>query len=583
MNTVINKRNPLIREIREEIDGIKGQISSLRYIVNSQKDIEGVNANEIQSEIQTLNDQKTFFKAQLRRAEVEIEKAELENESKKMEDRSSTIILNIETNELKMASLKRGVEDLKNQKKSLELLKKEGCEEVSEDIKKCKKEIKRQKKEIKEIKESNKSLLVSSSENLVKREILKAEIFNLEETTRLKNQLSGCKLALKQLHRNLAGQIVNNDDIEKKEALIKAEMKDIIKGILHSDSFLKIKTELISAKNTLATLEYLKSDGVKISKEEIKEAKRLVKGLESQINAEVKKTDLQKELKEANAELVNLKSCIGVSGIEDVSGAVKETEEKIARLNAGIEKITANSLGIVKSDSKAESKVSQSNTNEVNGTSGASKSWTALVTEELKKWLSENILTQALGADVQEVIVSTALLSLTNANLSPSNGASEVSLSMQSKLQGVATGACEKFCMTQVMQYLITNNPIFSAAYGVSIIASHCILGDGQLSTLIGKVKSFVIGESIKLAGTTFLGGLVTGGVGTLLAIPAGMYLAYNTRLRLSNTTSTTEENDGEETVAQVMNPLPTEDLSAGVWDMIADFTVETMYKKICS
>ncbi len=577
MNTIKHNNNPLIIEIKKEISEIKGQISSLQLIID-----EGLSTPEIQSEIQSLNDKKILFKAQLRRAEAEIKKIELENEFKQIEERSLTNIQNIDENTLNIASLKKGIEDLKNQKKSLKLLKKEHCKEVSpEDIKKCKKEIEKQKKEIKKIRDSNKLLLTSNSKNSVRHEILKAEIFNLEETTRLKNQLSGCKLALKQLHRNLAGSIVNKVDIEKEEALIKAEMKDIIKNLIHTESFLKVKTELISAKNTLATLEYLKNDNIEVPKKEIKETKKLIKKLEFQINAEVKKTNLQKELKEANTELVDLKSCVGIAGIEDISGAVKELEIKIAQLNIEVEKITTNNLGVAKPNSKPENKALDAN----EGTAAVetSESWTTLVAKELKKWLAENIVTQALSSDIQETIVSTALLSLTNANLIPSNSTSNENADVQSKLQEVATGACEKFCMTQVFQYLVTSNPIFSAAYGVSIIASHCILGDGQLSTLINKVKSFVIGETIKLAGTTFLGGLVTGGVGTLLAIPAGMYLAYNTGLRWNNTTSTTEENDGEEAAGQLINPLPTETLSAAVTDMIADFTVDTIYKKICS
>lgn len=132
--------------------------------------------------------------------------------------------------------------------------------------------------------------------------------------------------------------------------------------------------------------------------------------------------------------------------------------------------------------------------------------------------------------------------------------------------------------MTQVLQHLVSSNPIFSVAYGVAIIGSHCILGDVQMKTLLDKIKSFMIAESIKYTGAAILGGVVTGTVGTFAAIPAGLYIAYDIGSQWKAGAENNKESSGEH-----VNILPTQNLSAAAMDMIADLTVESIWGKICS
>lgn len=581
MNIHTVNKSQLIRDIKHEIDTIKNQISSLKYIVSSKNEIKDVNIPEIEAQIQKLQDQKLIFKAQLKRVKTEIEKNLLEDESKSISKRLLTNTNCVDQNNEKICSLESEISDLTNQLKTLKMLKEDGYQEgITDDIAQIEAKIIKNNCEIKKLQSADNPIWLSIDENSIQLDAIKTQIFNLEVTTKLKCELTACKIRLKELHRSLAGQIVHNEKIQQNEEDIKSEMKNIIKDIIHSESFFKVQSELRKSKEILATLEALKGEGEEISDREINDTKSRIKELENQIAAESEKTKLQVELKEARADLVNLKSCLGVKGIEDVSGKINETEIRIAKLDDEIARITTCSLNIAKPISERTAVHSkETNTSDSVVATDSSNSSAALMTQELQKWLAENMINEALGADIQEVIISAALLNLTKTKSSLPTGNQADDKSTQNKITTLAIGACEKFCMTQVLQFLVSKNPVFSAAYGVAIIANHCILGDAQLGTLISKVKSFMISESIKLTGTAVLGTLVTGTTATLAAIPAGLYLAYNAGSQYINTR--TAENSKEK-LAKI-NPVPTRDLSAAAMDMVADLTVESIWKKICS
>lgn len=571
MNTNTKYKNPLICEIKQDIYAIKSQISSLKYILDSKNEII-VNIPEIEAQIQDLHKQKLLFKAQLKRVKTEIEKTLLEDESTNISMRLLTNTNCVDQNNEKMGSLESEINDLTNQLKTLKMLEEDGYKEgVASDILQFEATIIKNNCEIKKLQTADNPVWLSIDENSMQLDAIKTQIFNLEVITKLKYELTDCKLRLKELHRSLAGQIIHDENIQRKEEAIKSEMKNIIKDIIHSESFFKIQLELRKSKEILASLEALKEEGEAISGEEINDTKRRIIELESQMVAELKKAALQVELKNARAELIDLKSCLGVKGIEDVSIIINEREIKVAKLDDEIARITTSSLNIAKPIS--ERMAIHSEEASANGTVVAPNS-SALMIQELQKWLAENMINEALGADIQEVIVSAAILNLTKTKKDLKTNSQADAKSTQNKITTLAVGACEKFCMTQVLQFLVSKNPIFSAAYGVAIIANHCILGDAQLTTLISKVKTFMIAESIKLAGTAVLGA----SAGTL-AVPAGLYLAYNVGSQYMNTD--TAEKSAEK-LARI-NPVPTQDMAAAAMDMVADLTVESIWKKICS
>jgi len=576
MNNTKNYNNTLIPGIKRDIDSLKGQISTLRYIMDPKNNVTGVNLAETEAQIQKLSDQKRIFKTQLKGFKAEIEKDALGEEAKRIEERLVTNTQSIDQNNEKFSSMEGEIERLNNELASLKLLEKDGYEGVGSLILQQEENIRQKKQEIEAIKNEVKPTWLCIEQSSLQLAGIKTKIFHVETITQLKCELESCKLRLKELHRGLAGQVIQSKEIEQKEEVIKAEMKNIIKDMIHSESFFKVQTELRKANETLASLEVLKSEGEEISDQEISDMIGRTKELEQQINAELRKTKLQIELKGARAELINLKSCIGVEGIEDVSGIIKEVEIRVVKLDDEIAQITTSSLNIAKPiseraviDSKGVSTNKEVNLSDTSG---------ALMTQELQKWLAEHMINEALGADMQEVIVAAALLNLTKSKVGVTNSQTE-DKSTQSKVTTLAMGACEKFCMTRVLQYLVSQNPVYSAAYGVAIIANHCILGDRQLSTLMSKVKGFIVAESIKVAGTTILGSIVTGTVGTFAAIPAGLYLMYNVG---SQYMSRNTAEKGEENPAKV-NPLPARDLSAAAIDMVADLTVESIWEKICS
>lgn len=587
--------NPLIRETKEAITNIKGQIATHQYIIASKDDNEKVDVAYHEKEIEELNNNKLLFKAQLKRIKAEIEKAEIEQESKGIEDRSVTAQEIICLNNEKINNLEVEILNLINELKTLKFIEEEGSNGVHDEVIELEKKLSQKNKELEELKIIDSPEWLAIDKNLSQQNKLKAQIDKIEETTNLKTQLMTCKRRLKELHKNLNGQIIDSLSIQKEEELIKSEMKNIIKDIIHSESFSKIKTALNNTKDIAANHELLKNEGIEISEEEFNKTKSRIEELEIQLNAEMNKVKLQSKLKKAREELINLESCVGIPGLEDISNNVNELKTKITSLDSAIAEITTRSLNLVKPTTKEivqeYEEVNTTQTTTVLGAANSSSSSATLMAQEVQKWLAENMLNEALDADVKEVIVSAALLNLARTKGESSTAQTVEEQSTRSKIKAVAVGACEKFCMSQLLQSLAWQNPLASAAYLVGIIGNHCILGDRQLSTLMQKVKSFMIGETIKLAGTTILGGLVTGTVGTLAAVPAGLYLTYNVGSQLKNKMSADkgkakdkdEEIETQKSTERAVNPIPTQHLAAAALDMVADLTVASIYGKICS
>lgn len=553
--------NLITKNIRSDISVITDQIASLKHIEkNENNEFNSDDVKLAQNEIKNLTDQQGKFKIQLSQAKFEFQKVELEKEKIRLTECRVS-------NDGKLAAISDTIIKEEEKLRLLENLlanfdelakfrsvhnEKQGCEQS---ILRCKNTISTLKTE-----ESKLSLLAKKDE--FDAQVIRAQIFNLNDMTRLKNQLIDCKSRLEQL------QLTSSIDRKNTEDLIRSEMKEIIKEMIHSKSYLSLMLELRKAKDCLANLEYLQNEGQAVEASEIDSLKNNIKLLEKQIELELTKVKLQEQLKEAQITLENLRPLLTVKGIEDVSKTVKEASQKVDDLTKEISKITAQSLAVVKS-------LDGRTVEQLPGNGMAFNiPGLGIVVEELQKWLSENILEETLDGDVQEVVITAALLQFTKVRNLGANQEGEAS-GIAAKVKEVAIGSCEKFCMGQVVQHIAAADPtvITGSMYVLGLLAQHFILGDGQLSTLAGKVGKFAVAETIKTAGNFVLGGALVGVVGSSFAITASAYITYLVLISLFSS-------GNMKTGSQID---PTADISAAGIDMLADATVTAIFDSIIS
>lgn len=559
-----NNTSKIITELQHDIDSITSQIASLKLIErNDNKEFGNIDTGSIQFQIKELTNDQAVFKTQLAQAKCELQKAELANEIKLITDRTVSNDADIACyqgeifmQEASLAELEATLVDLKAISK---------WENVSTQLTECEASIAKCQEAIAKVKTKRNELSQSIEKNEFKTKILKAQILNLDEMTSLKNKLIDCKTRLKKLQLT---QAADSPDSQKAEELLKLEMKGIIKEMIHSKSFLSLQLELRKSRDYLANLEFLLSQNHKVDANEIKCTTRNIELIEKQIEFEITKAKLKDELQTAQLTLLNLSPLLGMTDIEDISKTVNEAALKVIELTNEITKITVQSLAVIKSINDRTVEVLPGIAMETNQNVFS----IGMMMGELQKWLSENILQESLGGNIQEAIVSTALLKITKTNSKNLTKTSEAEdVGMTKKVKSLAAGTCEKFLMGQAVEQIATANPIVGAVYAAGVVTQHCLLDDGKLSTFNDKVKKFVIGESIKIAGNLLLGGLVAGTLGSGLAISASTYLAYSI---VSSWYSGTTKGDGEtDTVA---------DISAAGIEMVADTAVNEIFKNIC-
>lgn len=556
-SSIIRNKNSITQQINSDIDSLTEQMASLSLIGrNEKKEFNNKDIESAKAEINKLTNLKGQFKAQLTQAKFEFQKVELEREKTLLMERRVS-------NDGKFAAISYAIsqegQKIHSQKSELANLKVVAkYKNVHIEQKQCEQSIAQCKNKISELKEEKGKLSSLAKKGEFDTQIVQAQIFNLNDMTRLKNKLIDCKTRLKQL------RITPSNNPNKDEDVIKLEMKEIIKEMIHSKSYLSLLLELRKAKDCLANLEYLKNEKLEVNASEIDSLKNNINLIEKQIELEITKVKLQEQLKEAQDELVNLTPLLTVSGIEDVSKTVKATSLKIAKLTEEITKITFQSLAVVKSLDKRAVEQLQGNETAFNVAA------VGLVIEELQKWLAENILEETLGGNLPEAVVTTALLRFAKVQNLGANPEPETS-GIAAKIKGVAVGACEKFCMGQAVQHIIIANPIMGALYASGLLAQHLILGDGQLSTLRDKVATFAVAETIKTAGNLLLGGVIVGVLGNGLAITASTYLLYMALRFLWNAEHAAKDSQID----------PTADISAAGIDMVADATVSSIFDSI--
>lgn len=553
----INKNTQkIITELQSDIESIASQIASLNLIErNENKEFGNINTALLQSQIKELTNQQAAFKTQLSQAKCELQKAELVTEITLITDRTvsndediACLQAEIFMHEASLTALEATLVDLKAISK---------WENVSTQLTACETSIAKCQEDIAKTKNKRDALSQSIEKNEFKTKILKAQILNLDEMTSLKNKLIDCKTRLKKMH------VTQSANSQEAEDLLKLEMKGIIKEMIHSKSFLSLQLELRKSKDYLANLEYLLSQNHKVDSNEIKNTTRDIELIEKQIELEVTKAKLKENLQTAQLILLNLSPLLGMTDIEDISKPVNEAALKVIELTNEITKITVQSLAVVKSINDRTVEVLPGSAPETN----QNVSFIGMMMGELQKWLSENILEESLGGNIQEALVSTALLKITKTNTKNLTQNQETeNVGMTKKVKNLAAGTCEKFLMGQAVEQIATANPIVGAVYVAGVVTQHCLLDDGKLSSFSDKIKKFVIGESIKTAGNLLLGGLITGTLGGGLAISASTYLAYSIVSSWYTGTSKTD------TVT---------DISAAGIEMVADTAVNEIFKNI--
>lgn len=561
-NKALYKEN--IRSISNEIKAIDEEIASLNSIYKDDSGYEGSNSPEIQAQLSQLEQSKIKMKESLENAKIESINLKREENTLKIKLIECEISKKIDDLEENINGLSKKIKETESSIKdnfvvqhinkclaTIKVLQGEGvteCNEVFENLN----------KELDSFAKEQKRLSLKQKQLSNERELFKTQIANLQEKNRLKNDLLDCKIRLVKCSSS-------SEDNAQVIAGIKEEMKTIIKQMIHTSSFLKLKENFYHSRNNLKSLKYLNNEGIK-NDYEISKFRNNIKLIKVQLEHENNKVKLLDELKALEA----------IEGLEDNELEDKLLKERAQLLKNDINTITIRSLNFIKSlannetlnleeqEAIAKNISFQPNEQELRET----------MIEELKKWLAENMIKEGLNADLQEAIISAALLNLTKSNISVKTSEPDTA-STQDKIKSLAIGACEKFCMSQVVQSAITINPALSVLYAAGVIGQHYLFGDAQISTLANKTKRFVIAEAIKQAGVAVIGGsLAVGATGTVFAIPAAMYLA-STGIAALWQKSEAKAVEGEQKSVSIT------DLSSAAIELFADTAVEAIYKKI--
>lgn len=260
-------------------------------------------------------------------------------------------------------------------------------------------------------------------------------------------------------------------------------------------------------------------------KNEISQSKYRSEELKSGIQLELKKIELLKELQENLLAILNLKAVKGQTSLENVDKAIEKAKLRITELKKELTTTPLNERTVSNIPATAISKPTLSSPKV---TSTYLNGFINLSVDELQKWLSENFLEKGFERKFKESLIAIALLTFTKTNSNSSNVQHIEDEGFKEKIKNVAIGACEKFCMTKVMEHVISSNPLLIAAFGFGILAQHYAFDDGNILTLGIKVKRFALGESIKACGKLLLGTAVVGGIGNALAFFASIYLVYS-------------------------------------------------------
>lgn len=557
-----NKSFVLISNIEKDITSITDQISSLKFIeINHKNELSEADLGLVKSQIKDLTDQESKLKTRIIQLKCELLKVDLEDNIKSIKDRISHKTAKLASNENEILQQKTKLADLESSLASLKWISENEPVDVKKDLEEQNQLILQCKQELAQLENNSQKIIPSIKKNVLKVKILKCEIFNVEEMARLKNNLIDCKSRLKELHLTQ----VNNKEAEDN---LRLEMKGIIKEMIHSRSFLCLQLELKKLKDYLANLIFLGNEGEKVEETEIERVKLNIELIEKQVEHELMKAELLGELKDAQLTLLNLNPFIGRKDLEDVNEPVRKASLKIIELTNKITKITVQSISVAKSLNERAAKKLSENVDPVSPAPERTPSAMNIIVEELQKWLSENILEETLSGDIQESIVTIAALKITKTKLSHRSAQETENEGVTQKIKNTVIGACEKFCMGQVVEQIVGANPLVSAAYALGIVVQHYVLDDGQLSTLKTKLKKFAIGESIKTAGNLAFGTAIAGTIGSGLAISASTYLAYSI---ISEWYAGHAKSDND----------PTNDLSSAGIEMIADATVNTIFQSI--
>lgn len=449
--------------------------------------------------------------------------------------------------------------------------------------------------ELKAVQDRLSSLQIEDSKQI---ETLKAQISNTQEGTQLKINFIAKKRELKKCNK----YDIKPLKVLREIATLESEIKTIIKTMIHVEMLDKLKQEL-ERKHDFTTIselnkqvaEEVKKTQLRQKLEEAKKAenKEAFDKLQSEITAITLKTnallnkisekryvtelenrikETKEELKQVEEELAGKEEFLELSktypaeidanvltkAIQELNATIQTLKNKIAELT----KELSEKLGVT--------------------TAPATPSTQETIIGEFKKWLVENMATNGIEGDWQEVAVSLFLFYWTSKNTDSATTGQDATAA--EKIKNLATGAAKKFCMSQVLQALASTNPAFSAIYGIGIIAQHCLLGDAQMATLISEVKTFAIGEVIKAAGIAALGGAMgTGfapvaaatvfGYGVYKAATAAVSWAWGGSNNTTTTTTTTTE-------AEATSPSTVKDMAEAGLDFLADETIKLLWEK---